>query len=549
MMGCGRVCTDLPLRESTKQELADSLARYSYEVLYIVCHGEIRKGRSGFLNLQGMDGLSGEELIDLLRIQHVDRPLSLAVICACNSATPSEDDAAFALAPALLRVGLARRAVGFTAPVLQEAAMALGIELLNQKLSNGSWEEAYFHAKAILKWGSYWPILRMFVSGTALRKYEVSGSPAAWSPPRQVPYLSDDKPASEFAARYPQLADWLQRTEDPNLLSVTGPGERGKTRLVVQLVRYCQYLRTKRIGDGARASEKQGDGPREICWIPEVALQELRKPDADPGESIWNWLDARARESAPRNERSQPLTKASDVLSASSCLLNIDGWPVDRAFPMLAWGPFWKIVVTARSLPPCASPRSLEYAMELLTTDALQTHFLHHMPSTPRASRPNYTYALVTALTRSLVGNWLILQLAKRAWIQCWYESSASTDVVTKEIEILTSALTRRRSEQQQVATLVENALERLPEKSRRCWARLEQLRTRMRNSWLALDLAAKLEEEKCSGEKSSFDDHFVKVRNQLDTLRDWGLLGYDAASQTYRVPSVIVEGQKPRTG
>jgi tetratricopeptide (TPR) repeat protein len=240
----------------TLENLAESLREYKPDILYLVCHGALSKGRP-YLLLEDEQGLQdivrGEELVG--RLKELDRPPLLIVLASCQSAgRPGSAEARAALGPRLAEAGvsaviamqgdISQETVAEFMPVFFRAlgkegrleyAMSLARGRVRERLDY--WMPALFtrlegdsiFAQRVIPWTSY-----TFVSLTVLLLATITGW--IWYS-RRIPPMGNgfNLAVAEFAVqdengRYKsteegkQFSDALYRTMESEFTNINLPG-------------------------------------------------------------------------------------------------------------------------------------------------------------------------------------------------------------------------------------------------------------------------------------------------------------------------------------
>lgn len=526
----------------------DFLKQRRYDILYIVCHGEPRNDAGGALLLGGGERLTGEALIDALNKYHRAAPLSLVILCACYSAHAFEGSPTFALAPMLVSQGVARRVLGFVAPVERAFAMGLGLDLLRQKPVSPSWEAAYFRARSKQKGNPSWPLARMFVAQNIPAQYGSRAENVAHSllPPRPPPIDVAEQPELlERSLHMRGLTAWLRRPEDPNLVFITGPPGIGKTALALKLSKQWQDLHENRRRSKSRqpALALHVELPEELVWVEAHELPR-REDGSIPEESLYNTLRSPVGMSSdkPGTEKEGQAVQEKEEpdvpleLLATSCLLILDAWPQHTSFPLLRLGPRWKILVTSRELPPKMSCEHLELRLGSLSNEGSNGRF-RNASSNPLGVTSEHLSTLFTDLPTELGGNPLVIEMAACAWSRLLERGRAEGEA---KIPLLLAALKRRRSERGKIATLLKHAYSEMPKEAKGCFDLLvEQLKCEQKSSWYISELAAK--KLKGSGDQL-YHERWEEAHRQLEALHRWGVLRCDISTQHYSLHPAVAE-------
>lgn len=339
---------------ATAEVVKNILRNNHYDVLYIACHGRI-DADAGVLELANGTFLTGQELKSALADSHQLAPLSMVVICACESAKPLGKNSTFAMAPFLVYSGLTRQAMGFLARVGISFGLDFGLELMKQKTYASSWASAYFRARRKLnKDDSYWPLARFFINYHQLNLIDQE----YLDPPRPLPSLPGaDTGHANLKLEEAGLRDWLRRYEDPDLVFVTGCMVTGKT-LVLRSIKpppRSAILRTR---------------SQSILWIDELEwttkvtdkvaitrgilqLMMTIDPTIDTEIELSDNRAAAGEQIDPGGQSSVSFFSGAAVESLQNRfgVLILENWPSNVAFPDLPLGPRWKTVVIASQLP------------------------------------------------------------------------------------------------------------------------------------------------------------------------------------------------------
>lgn len=505
----------------TEAKLEHALKLREYDVLYIACHGHVGNGTSGELFLGESEALAGDRLCELLAPKHSNAPLSVVILCVCESARSGDEDLTFAMAPTLIRQGLARQVLGFTDRVDQQFGMAFCLKMLLHKAQCDSWTTAYFRARQTQNASPlYWPMPRFFINRSEPIPFELNTRRSPSSMLRSGPGPQQVLGRSlELAG----LGDWLQRPEDCGLVWVLGLPGIGKTALVRELVREAWALDMKanerttgRSGGGLRRS-----GPRELVWVHASELEWTDNADTDARRIYGQMLPTKQEpaDTASRND------DAIVQIMERPGLLIVDGWPSDIAFPKLNLSRQWKVIVTARRLPPDQKERfwALRLA-DLASGDAEKLFAATEPGNKPRlfsgiSANPLIVqlaaYALRCSVTRDDIAN--ILQPAG--------SSTRSDDETTQEaavMRMLQSLMVLIMNSQSAEANACVNTLRKAPV---RWWHPADVARERMSES----------------NPKEKFQPLKERAEAELSSLRERGLMDYDEYAQCYRLPPAIV--------
>lgn len=241
----------VPMPDATPAQLKQALtAGEGIDVLYVACHG-VEDARSGdrlvLRGPQGDESVTGDDLAKWAADQaERGRPISVAMLTACSSATPRAGQTTAGMAQWLLRRGGARAAMGYRSPV--GVSWALGFaERIFEKLAEGSsFEEAF----AEVRWSQsdrdpQWalPLLyaRRWDAAPVSRPQAVPrGLESALPPLRSI---LPRTPRAYFTARTHELdalRAWLKEPGRAVVTAVAGDGGIGKTELATVLAHECR---------------------------------------------------------------------------------------------------------------------------------------------------------------------------------------------------------------------------------------------------------------------------------------------------------------------